>query len=266
MFYNTGIGTYIWLLTNNKIKSRRGKIQLVDARNQYIPMKRSLGDKRRKIGDADEGELDQLGEIVRIYGKNAPTIQSKIFKNTDFGYTRVTVERPLRLRYQMMLEDKARFLDALPHLLDDIQQIDKELGRKPLLDWNKVEKEIKKILKKNESSWKAYEWKIFREVFTKKDPLAEKVAKGKNEYEADADLRDFENIPLEQDIDEYFDAEVLPHLPDAWMDRSKDKVGYEINFNRYFYVYTPPRDLKEIDADLKKVEKEILELLNSVTK
>lgn len=265
MFYNTGIGTYIWIITNRKEKQRRGKIQLVDARDYYLPMRRSQGDKRRKIGDMDEGEPDQIGDIVRLYGQFAPSDQSKIFDNEDFGFSRVTVERPLRLRYQMMLDDKARFLDACPWLLDDVQAIDKTLGREPQTDWNRVDEQIRDLLKKRNSKWKAKEFKLFRDVFTHKDANAEAVQKGKAEYEADADLRDFENIPLKDDIDAYFAREVFPHVPDAWMDRSNDKVGYEINFNRYFYKYVPPRPLADIDADLKKAEELILQLLKEVT-
>lgn len=271
MFYNTGIGTYIWIVTNRKAKKRKGKIQLVDARDTFIPMRRSQGDKRRKIGEgpALEGddrldEPDQIADIVRLYGAFAPGEKAKIFDNADFGYTRVTVERPLRLRYQMTVEDKARFLDAAPHLLDDVQAIDKALGRVPKLDWNVVWAGIEKLLKKRDSRWRAPEEKLFRTVFTVKDPQGSPVKKGSG-YEADADLRDFENVPLKEDIDAYFRREVTPHVPDAWMDRAKDKVGYEINFNRHFYTFTPPRKLAEIDADLKKAEDEILRLLREVT-
>jgi type I restriction enzyme M protein len=130
MFYNTGIGTYVWIVTNRKERRRKGKIQLIDARAFYVPMRRSLGDKRRKIGEKEDGR-DQIAEIVQLYGRLSDSDTSKIFDNADFGYTRVTVERPLRLRYQMTIEDKARFLDACPHLLDDVQAIDKALGREP---------------------------------------------------------------------------------------------------------------------------------------
>jgi len=267
MFYNTGITTYIWIVTNRKEKRRKGKIQLLDAKEYYIPMRKSMGDKRRKIGDKDEGEKDQIGEIVKIYGRfnsDEDDKVSKIFRNAEFGYTRVTVERPLRLQYQMTLEDKARFLNAYPALLDDIQAIDTKLGREVMLDWNKVDKGIKDILKKNESKWRNTEYKLFRDVFTKTNPKAEKVKKGKSEYEPDPELRDYENIPLERDIDEYFITEVLPHVSDAWMDRTKDKVGYEINFNRYFYKQVKTRGLSEIDRDLKIVEDDILKLLREV--
>ncbi len=266
MFYNTGIGTYVWIITNRKERRRKGKIQLIDARDYYIPMRRSLGDKRRKIGDMEEAEPDQIGDVVRLYGWFEENTQSKIFHNSEFGFTRVTVERPLRLRYQMTTEDKARYLDAFPHLLDDIQLIDKILGREPSLNWNKVDKQIRKQLKKNGSSWNARERKLFRDVFTKRDVDAQPVLKGKKEYEADSELRDFENIPLEKDIDQYFTEEVLPHVKDAWMDRTKDKVGYEINFNRFFYKQIHNRSLKEIDSELYNVENEIVKLLKEISK
>jgi type I restriction enzyme M protein len=264
MFYNTGIGTYIWILTNRKERNRKGKIQLLDARDFYIPMRRSLGDKRRKIGEKDEGEPDQIGDIVRNYGRFNESQYSKTFRNSEFGFTRVTIERPLRLRYQMTIDDKARFLDAFPHLLDDVQSIDKELSREPFMDWNEVDKRIRKLLKKKESRWNAREYKLFRDVFTMRDPEAKAILKSKNEYEPDPELRDNENIPLDNDIYQYFQREVLPHISDAWMDRTKDKVGYEINFNRYFFNLIQPRDLRIIDSELKVVEEQILQLLNEV--
>jgi type I restriction enzyme M protein len=264
MFYNTGIGTYVWIVTNRKEKRRKGKIQLLDAREFYIPMRRSLGDKRRKIGEQEDGR-DQIAEIVRLYGRFTDGDALKIFDNADFGYTRVTVERPLRLRYRMTVGDKDRFLNACPHLLDDVQTIDKALGRDPLLDWNTVAEKIEALLKSRQSRWKATEHKLFRTVFTEKDPTAEPVRLEARSYEPDADLRDFENVPLKDDIDTYFEREVRPHVPEAWMDRTKDKVGYEINFNRHFYKYTPPRPLEEIDAKLKQAEEEIMRLLREVT-
>ena len=266
MFYNTGIGTYVWIVTNRKARRRKGKIQLLDARGMWTAgggedNKRSLGDKRRHLTGS------QISEIVQIYGWQIDSETSQTFDNADFGYTRVTVERPLRLRYQMTLEDKSRFLDACPHLLDDVQAIDKELGREPLRDWNAVWNRIEELLESRESWWKASERKLFRSVFTQKDSAAQPVVTSGREggYEPDANLRDFETVPLKDDIDAYFEREVRPHVPDAWMDRSKDKVGYEINFNRHFYKYTPPRPLEEIDADLKQAEEEIMRLLREVT-
>ncbi|WP_373398378.1 class I SAM-dependent DNA methyltransferase [Algoriphagus halophilus] len=270
MFYNTGINTYIWVLTNRKPKNRKGKIQLFDAREFYIPMRKSQGSKRRKIGEGevDDGiihviEPNQIKEIVAEYGQFEDTKHSKLFDNNDFGFTRVTVERPLRLKFQMTSERKLAFLDACPHLLEDVQAIDKKLGQEILMDWNKVLKDIKKI---NKQKWSARELTVFRNVFTDKDPEAAKVQKGKTDFEADADLRDFENIPLKIDIETYFKNEVLPFVSDAWMDRSKDKIGYEINFNRYFFKNTENRSLDVINKELSEIEKEILEILNLSSK
>jgi type I restriction enzyme M protein len=265
MFYNTGIGTYIWIVTNRKEKRRKGKIQLLDAREFYVPLRRNLGDKRRKIGEKEDGR-DQIADIVRLYGRFADGETSKVFDNADFGYTRVTVERPLRLRYQMTIKDKARFLDACANLLDDVQTIDKIIGREIQRDWNITWSRIEDLLHKRKSRWKKNEQTLFRSVFTQKDDSAEAVSKaGRDEavggYEPDADLRDFVNVPLKEDIDAYFEREIRPHLADAWMDRSKDKVGYEVNFNRHFYTYTPPRTLEKIDADLKEAEDEVLEVI-----
>jgi type I restriction enzyme M protein len=266
MFYNTGIGTYVWIVTNRKDKRRNGKIQLFDARKKWQPggseeSKRSLGDKRRHMSAED------IAGIVKIYGRFSESEVSRIFDNADFGYTRVTVERPLRLRYQMTTEDKTRFLDACPHLLDDLQAIDEALGRDPQRDWNAVSMRIDALLQERQSRWKAPEERLFRTVFTRKDHEAEPVRKNSRAEgcEPDPDLRDFENVPLKDNIDAHFEREVQPHVPDAWMDRSKDKVGYEINFNRHFFKHTPPRPLEEIDADLKRAEEEALRLLRDLT-
>ncbi|HCF57323.1 MAG TPA: DNA methyltransferase, partial [Myxococcales bacterium] len=133
--------------------------------------------------------------------------------------------------------------------------------------WPATWDQIEALLKKRGSRWKATEQKLFRSVFTQRDPKAEPVPTGGrgSGYEPDADLRDFENVPLKEDVEAYFEREVKPHVPDAWMDRSKDKVGYEVNFNRHFYVFTPPRSLSEIDAELKAAEDEIVRLLREVT-
>ena len=265
IFYNTGIGTYVWIVANRKEARREGKIQLVDARGVWTAggsaeNKRSLGDKRRHL------TVTQIDEIVRLYGRFVGSDRSKIFDNADFGFTRVTVERPLRLRYQMTTNEKARFLDACPHLLDDVQAIDEALGREPIRDWTTVWAHIEDVLHENGSGWKATERSLFRSVFTEKDPDAEPVSTSARDggYEPDPALRDFENVPLKDDLDDYFRREVCPHVPDAWMDRSKDKIGYEINFNRHFYKYTPPRPLEIIDAELKQAETAIARLMRTV--
>ena len=214
---------------------------------------------------------------------------SKVFDNEDFGHRRCTVERPLRLRYQMTTDRKSRFLEALPQLLDAVQAIDKAIGREPKDHWNEVQKQIEPVLGKIEAKWKKGEWKLFRDVFSETAPDAQPVvtesrkikrdspgrlygwfpqADGKSEvkYEADTALRDAENIPLKEDEAEYFAREVQPFIADAWIDPEKTKVGYEINFNRHFYIYKPPRPLSVIDAELKEAEDEIRQLLDAVTK
>lgn len=265
IFYNTGIGTYVWIVTNRKEARRKGKIQLVDARDVWSPggsaeNKRSLGNKRRHLANS------QIDEIVRLYVRFMDSDRSKIFDNADFGFTRVTVERPLRLRYQMTTNDKARFLDACPYLLDDIQAIDEALGRDPIQNWNAVWELIEEVLRENGSHWKAAERNLFRSVFTQKDPKGEPVSSSTNDgsYEPDPALRDFEIVPLKDDVDAYFEREVYPYVPDGWMHRAKDKIGYEINFNRHFYKFTPPRTLKVIDAELKQTEIEIEQLMRMV--
>ena len=264
MFYNTGIGTYIWIVTNDKQGRRKGKIQLLDARDLWTPggsadSKRSLGDKRRHLSKK------QIDQIVRLYGRFRRGPRSKIFQNEDFGFTRVTVERPLRLRFQMTTKGRAAFLEEYPDLADDAHAIRRALGREPSLNWNAIRERVATLLHERESSWTKPVHKLFRDVFTVSDPQAEPVrVEGGDGFEPDPKLRDFENVPLLDDIDAYFEREVRPHVPDAWMDRSKDKVGYEINFNRHFYEYTPPRPLEEIDADLKRAEDEIARLLLEV--
>ena len=195
MFYNTGIGTYIWIVTNRKEWRRRGKIQLVDAREMWTPggspeSKRSLGDKRRHIA------ADQIEEIVCLYGRFEDGERSKVFDNADFGYTRVSVERPLRLRYRMTVENKARFLDACPHLLDDVQAIDEALGREWMRDWNVVRERVANLLHDRKSRWTQKERKLFRDVFTEKDLEATQVLNGADQYEPDPALRDLENVAL----------------------------------------------------------------------
>ncbi len=292
MFYNTGIGTYVWVVTNRKEPHRRGKIQLIDARERWQPMRRSLGDKRRYMTD------DDIAAVVCEYGKFEETGASKIFDNADFGYNRVTIERPLRLVYQMNIERKSNFLDAYPHLLDDVQAIDRKLGRDPWTDWNEFDRLMVELLKQRGSKWKKTERKRYRDVFTDVEtvpdiaPVILKRRKARHDpnarvwgwfrvngteyrYEANTQLRDNENVPLvvnreadernEQAIIHHFREQVEPHVADSWADRDKIRSAYEINFNRYFYEYTPPRPLADIDADIKRMEEKIIRLLGEVT-
>lgn len=315
MFYNTGIGTFIWVVTNRKAAHRKGKIQLIDARERYTPMKRSLGDKRRYL---DQAALDA---ITREHGAVENSKTSRVFDNTDFGYRRITVLRPLRLRFQITEEARERFLNTCPELFDALQAVQDQLGPEPLLDWNQAWDDVQQVFKTlpdDVEDWAKgakgmAQKKTFRDCFTTVDPEAAPViakhhkvepldraglfprqilpadlrkdelyallglyadGKGKHiEYEPDPALKDAENIPLKEDIVNYMLREVSPYVRDAWIDRETPdeqdggigKVGYEINFNRVFFQYQPPRPLYEIDAELASVEQRILELLREVT-
>jgi type I restriction enzyme M protein len=223
MFYNTGIATYVWMLTNKKSADRKGKVQLINGAEYYRKMRKSLGSKRKELGQDDidrivalHGRFEELRHVkvtdvqgtiisdsIEDANKAIPTapeggkvetfMVSRIFDNADFGYSTITVERPLKNEQGKIETDK------------------------------------------------------------------------KGKPKSDAKLRDTENVPLKDDINAYFKREVLPHVPDAWVDHDKTKVGYEIPFNRFFYQYTPPRSLEVIDAELKTVTSEILALLQEVT-
>lgn len=266
MFFNTGIATYIWVLSNKKPEERQGKVQLINATSMFQPMRKSLGSKRKEISQ------DQQDEITRIYGNFEASKVSKIFDTEDFGFRRITVERPLQLafyphdeeRLTALQDDKAfnKFSEALQaEILDNLAKClsDKYLSR----DGFQSEFKVKLT---------AAQFKLVQKYISEHDDEAEICTDKKGNPEPNPDLRDYENIPLKEDIQTYFEREVLPHVPNAWIDTKKTDakdgevgiVGYEIPFNRHFYEYTPPRALEEIDADLDAVTADILELLKEV--
>lgn len=270
MFYNTGIATYVWVLSNHKPAERKGKVLLINASDMHSPMRKSLGSKRKYLSD------EVLKEIVSLYSRYEDSPIAKIFPSTAFGYRRITVERPLKLafyphdteRLANLQTDKAwaklddslqsAILAALTNFTDD-----------KLLSRDKFKKQFTKAL--GEVKLPAPAFKLLVNHLAEQDDAAE-VCETKGEPEANPDLRDNENVPLGEDIHEYFQREVLPHVPDAWIDTGKTDpldgqvgiVGYEIPFNRHFYQYQPPRDLAEIDADLDAVAREIMQLLAEV--
>jgi type I restriction enzyme M protein len=201
MFYNTGISTYVWIVTNRKPKERKGTVQLIDASGKWRKMRKSLGSKRKELAEEHIEEITRLfGEAQEVSVKDEDGVDipiSRVFKNADFGYQTITVERPLR----------------------------DENG----------------------------------------EPVLETRGKRKGKPKPDSKLRDTEEVPLNEDIDEYFQREVLPHVPDAWVDHEKTKIGYEIPFNRHFYVFRPPRDLDEIDAELKEVTSRIVAMIGELS-
>ena len=262
MFYNTGIGTYIWILSNRKEARRVGKIQLIDARAEWKSMRKSLGDKRREITP------ESIDRILAQYDAFDETATSKIFQGREFGFSRLTVERPLRLRFQMTEENRFAFVERFPHLHRAIEKLAECFVDEAHDDWNEVWARCQKQLKGTLPAWSAPEKKAFREAFTVSHPDAAPVIKNNRDphpFEPDANLRDAENVPLGESISDFFAREVWPHVPDAWIDESKTKVGYEINFNRHFYQPKIRESLEEIDLKLKKSEARIMKLLTGVT-
>ncbi|MBM3861007.1 MAG: SAM-dependent DNA methyltransferase, partial [Verrucomicrobia bacterium] len=265
LFYNTGIATYIWLINNRKPKERRGKVQLINASGEQFAteLRRNLGKKRYEISE------DQSASILGIYDAFEETKVSKIFDTTDFGYTKVCVERPLRLWYDLTPEQRQAFrVDAAVLKLKD----DKGDELTAALDTLAKQAPWKDDAKFFAALTKALPWKLptglvktIRALVGVRDENAE-IVKEDGQPVPDSELRDYENVPLKDDIGEYFQREVLPHVPDAWMDRSKDKVGYEISFTKYFYEYTPLRSTAEIAAELLKLDEETENLLREIAK
>lgn len=330
LFYNTGISTYIWVLANRKEKHRKGKVQLIDARNHWVQMEKSLGNKRRRIGDPTDNkpkDPDYISDITSLHGQFqekgqntrwvlfdkdgkvvtvtdvAPThdapkdqtwkqlVVSKVFDNEDFGYHKITVERPLRLNFhatperieRLEIETAFRNLASSTRKDEAARLIDIAAGEKRqqqirdlLAEFAKRHPEMIKDRKRFLQSLKPIdrelathlsspELKAVINALGERDETAEICRDKEGLPEPDADLRDTENVPLKESIQAYFEREVLPHVPDAWIDYSKTKVGYEIPLNRHFYRYEPPRELAVIEGEIKALEDDIMRLLKEVT-
>ncbi len=274
IFFRTGIGTYIWILSNKKPEHRKGKVQLINATELYESMRKSEGNKRRRVGE------DQTAEIVRMYSEFVASKQSLILDSTEFGYRRIKILRPLRKKMVISPEGLAALAEetAWSKRNEDqktgwIETFDAVMGHSD--DWHWMEAFAKKAAKDNADLGKvdAALIKAFQKSFSVHDPDIAAVFDKKGQIIPDDDLTDYENVPLGTDIRDYLAAEVLPHAEDAYIDDTfRDEtdggigvVGYEINFNRYFYEYQPPRDLEDIDAELKAVEAEIAGMLAEVT-
>jgi len=262
LFYNTGIATYIWILDNDKPASRKGTVQLVDATDQWVKMRKSLGSKRREIS------AEQITTIVNRYGNHEQSDASKIFRKDDFGYTTITVERPLQLVWQVTAEsvELALSAKALTKLTDaEPEQLRAALVESaPTSDIAAFTKVIKKSATNAGITLAAPQLKAMLDAFSTRDDTAPIITDAKGKPMPDTDLRDTENVPLTENIDDYIAREIAPHVENFWIDRSKDKIGYEIPFTRHFYKYVAPRSLDEIDADLNKLVREITLLLNEV--
>lgn len=278
LFYNTGISTYFWILTNRKDADHKGKVVLLDARDQWQKMRKSLGDKRKELGDGTNGRPDHIGNITRLYAEAVQVAKDpehplhgkvKVFANEDFGYQRITVERPLKLRFEVTEQTLAALAEAKP--VARLERSEEFVAAvRTLLGSSWTTKSEALISLKDAVVAAGLTWpsgapfvKAVRETIGVRDPEGE-VQKVKGAAEPDGDLRDYENVPLGEDVEEYLKREVLPHVADAWIDHTKTKIGYEIPFTRHFYVYKPPRPLAEIDAELKSLEAEIQVLLGEV--
>lgn len=281
LFYNTGISTYVWILTNNKSTLRKGKIQLVNAVEFYQKMRKSLGSKRKELSE------EHIAEIIRLYGDFKEGKQVKVFDNEDFGYQKITVERPLRLNFKINEERVEELYNhtAFANLAKSKKKGEAgleaiELGKQQQRDIvaalltmksdetykNREEftKKLKKKFKENDIKVGAPLFKAILAALSEKDETADICIDSKGNPESDADLRDTEIVPLKESIHDYFEREVIPHVPDAWIDESKTKVGYEIPFTRHFYEYTELRSSEEIKEEIRELEEGILEKLKKV--
>lgn len=322
LFYNTGILTYVWLVTNRKAAERAGRVQLIDGTRFFMKMKKSLNNKRNELSEAHIARLTEIygnfvdgeTEVVTIDGQFETRVVSRIFENREFGFLKVTVERPLRLNFEATperiarLDEQAGFAalatskkrkdakaaaaeEAAGHAqqetIRDVLATLQAKGR--WTDRSRFEADLERAAKRANLKLPAPIKKAIFAALGERDPKAEICRDTKDRPEPDREMRDTENVPLPPGttlplpmsigsnmpngdlvammracIDTYMVAEVLPHVPDAWVDYTKTKIGYEIPINRYFYVYKPPRPLTEIRADISKIEGEIANLLQGL--
>ena len=279
LFYNTGIQTYVWLLTNRKQDHRRGKVQLIDASGGrfWKAMRKSLGSKRREIPD------DARSEIVGIYsdftnGHGGESNVSRVFVTADFGYREVRVERPLRLNFQVS-EERLKRLDH-QKAFAKLDSSAKEALRSALMLFDDriyvnrdiFESTLNDVLRQAHVKLGVAARRALLAALSERDESADPCRDKQGNVEPDSDLRDHEIVPFNDDWRQYFESEVRPFVADAWVDEKytdhKDgkvgRVGYEINFNRYFYRYVPPRPLEEVSKELATLEAEISDLMNQV--
>ena len=267
MFYNTGISTYIWILTNRKDPEREGTVQLIDAREFYGKLRKGLGSKRNELTPAD------IERIVTLYSGFTDGEHSKIFRNEDFLYRTITVERPLKLRWHATPDAIEAVFEAKPVQKltdDDAASLRAALGG--LGDdavWtnrDQFHKALKTATAAQGLKLAAPLLKAVTAALGVQDDTADVCTDASGKPEPDTSLRDTENVPWDQDLDEYLKLEVLPYAADAWIDHSKTKQGAEIPFTRHFYKYVPPRSLEEIDRDLEAVMNDLRAMLTEVEK
>ena len=302
LFYNTGIATYVWVLTNRKRPERRGKVQLIDATSFWTQLRKSLGAKRREIPFERKQDIlrllcdfeDGATRKVDRDGEEREVVVSRVYPTTHFGFRKITVERPLRLDFQASPERIARLDDhrafanlAVSRKKDAAKARDEEAGReqqaaiRSLLrrlpdqlfrDRAVFDAELVEAARRAELKLAAPLKKAILSALSERNAEAQMCLDRDDRPEPDPELRDTENVPLMESVESFFEREVKPHVPDARINTTRRDpqdgevglVGYEINFNRYFYEYRPPRPLEEIEADIQQVEKEIMAMLREV--
>ena len=281
LFYNTGINTYIWIVTNKKPKVRKGKIQLINAVGLFQKMRKSLGNKRNELGS------EHIREITRTYGDFVESKISKIFDNEDFGYRRIVVERPLRLNFQASPErvERLKAEKAFQNLANSKKkgkagQKEIEAGyalQEAILkalsaldsecvygDREDFDADLARVLKMADLKLSAAAHKAILSALSQRDEDAKICRTRKGNPEPDSQLRDYENVLLREHIQDYFEREVLPHVPDAWVDEGKTRVAYEIPITRHFYEFKPLRPLGEIDKEIRELDEQIQGMLTEV--
>ncbi|MDQ3587316.1 MAG: type I restriction-modification system subunit M [Actinomycetota bacterium] len=281
LFYNTGIATYVWVLTNNKAPARQGKVQLIDARELWEPMPKSLGNKRRRLSDKD------IAEVLDLYEAFEEDERSKIRDNEFFIYRRITVERPLRLRYEVDDEavERLKASSAFERLAIPAANVKEseaaiasgEATQAALLkaleaqrnsattDRDEAEKIVREVLRSIERPTASLRNAVL-DALSHRDTDAPVVTDRQGSPEPDPEMRDYENVPLDESVEQHMEREVLPFVADAWVDDSKEKVGTGIPVTRLFYRYEPPRPLDEIDTEIRELEEEIERLTSEVTR
>lgn len=271
LFYNTGINTYIWIVTNRKNKERQGKVQLINAVDFYEDMRKSKGNKRKYISE------EQIDELTRMYGAFEENEYCQIFDNEDFGYHKIRVEQPIRRCYQVNKEKIEEFKgeDGFERIADrkNGEHIQEQIveGLYDKFDFDRVYINHGEFIEDIEEMFSDVDIRLYKYIrealfaaFGWEDEEAQPAKDKDGNMIPDPDLREYERVPLKEDVGEYFQREIEPHLEEAWIDHSATKIGYEIPFTRYFYEYEELRSLDEIDNDIKKVKQEIEDLLEEV--
>ncbi len=265
MFYNTGISTYVWILSNSKEARRKGKVQLIDASERFEKMRKNLGSKSRFLSN------ENIADLVKVYGVFVESEICKILTNESFGYRMITVEQPLKLNFQVSPDRLERLYEKKPLLnngldlekiKDGLKSIDSQAIFKSRPDFMKA---IDEALKRSDLSLKPLQYKAVFECLSAQDETAETCMTSKGKVEPDLDLRDTENVPLCEDVEAYVEREVRPYVQGAWIDESKTAIGYEIPFTRHFYRYTPLRSLAEIDKEIERSTSDILLALRGMS-